>query len=174
MSELEWYPAELVDEACPPAKGSPAEFAFLDGGARWQLGYEPHDKRILDEDRLACNRAIAPGSVIEFVSCQRLGDIEATVHRDGTLALKGTVPGRYNVVIVNHDSDLLYQDLAEFVKAMKSPDQFCNPADYIFEDGAEQSADVTLSFADWSDPIPHLFEVVDGKPVFNPVPAQKQ
>lgn len=31
MSDLEWYPAELVDESCPPAKRSPAEFVFFDG-----------------------------------------------------------------------------------------------------------------------------------------------
>jgi hypothetical protein len=59
------------------------------------------------------------------------------------------------------------------VEAIKSGDDWCNPADYIFEDGTD-AAEVTLSFADWSDPIPHLFEIADGKPVFNPVPAQKQ
>lgn len=169
--DLEWYPADLVDEACPPAKASPAAFAFSDGG-EWHLGYEASDRRILDEDRDVCNRVIKPGSVIEFISCQRLGEIEASIHRDGTLTLRGTVPSQYNVVIVDGDSDLLYEDLAEFVAAIKSTDPFCNPADYLFEEG--DVAEVMFSFADWSDPIPHLFEIVDGKPVFSPVPAQKQ
>src|SRR4051794_5518007 len=106
--DLEWYPADLVDEACPPAKASPAAFAFFEGG-EWHLGYEAGDRRILDEDREVYNRVIKPGSVIEFVSCQRLGEIEATVTRDGTVALRGTAPTQYNVVVINGDGELLYQ-----------------------------------------------------------------
>lgn len=171
MSDLEWYPAEFVDEACPPAKRSPAEFVFFDGD-NWQLGYAPDDKSVLDNDR-ECNRIIKPGDVCEFMTCDRLGDLEAIFKRDGAMTFKGTVPGAYNVVVVNYDSDLLYQSLEDLAKEITGPDKFCNPSELIFEDGSD-SAEVICSFANWSDPLPQLFEVVDGKPTFVSVPAKKQ
>lgn len=167
---LEWYPADFVDEACPPSKDRPEAFAFFDG-ERWQLGYAT-DEDMLEEDRETCNRAIAVGDVVEFMTCERFGDIEATVKRDGAMTFHGAVPPTYNVVVVNGDSDLLYPALEDLVDDIKNPVAFCNPAEMIFEDGAD-SARVTLSFAQWSDPLPHLFEIENGKPTFRAVPAQK-
>lgn len=172
MSDLEWYPAELVDESCPPAKRSPTEFVFFDG-ENWQLGYAPDDKSVSDDDREVCNRIIKPGNVVEFMTCDRLGDLDATFKRDGAMTFKGTVPGNYNVVVVNYDSDLLYESLEQLAKDITGHDEFCNPSELIFEDGSD-SADVTCSFANWSDRLPQLFEVADGKPTFVAVPASKQ
>ncbi len=170
--ELEWYPAHLVDESCPPPKKSPEEFLFVQDG-HWQLGYAPADTRILDEDRETCNHGVMVGEVIDFVSCERLGEIEATIRRDGTFDLHGDIPKSYNVVVANHDTDLLYQSVDDLIAAIKKPDAFFNPSEFIFE-GSETSARVVLSFANWSDPLPYLFEIVDDKPVLSPVPAQKQ
>jgi len=172
MSDLEWYPAELVDESCPPHKSSPIEFVFHDG-EHWMLGYAPGDAGVMDEDREVCNRVIQPGVIVEFMTAERLGEVDATLKRDGSFELHGTIPRSHNVVIVNGDSDLLYDDFDALIKAIISPDTWSRPSDYIFEEGVE-SARVTLSFANWSDMLPLLFEIVDGKPVFNPVPAQKQ
>lgn len=171
MSDLEWYPADIVDESCPPAKRSPSEFVFFDG-QNWQLGYAPDDKSVLDDDR-EINRVIKPGDVIEFMTCEHLGDIDATFWRNGAMTFKDTVPGNYNVVVVNYDSDLLYENLNELARAITVPDTFCNPSELIFKGGSD-SAEVTCSFANWSDPLPQLFEVVDGKPSFVAVPAKKQ
>lgn len=171
MSDLEWFPADFVDEACPPAKRSPAEFVFFDG-QNWQLGYAPDDKSVMDDDR-EINRIIKPGDVIEFMTCERLGDIDATFWRNGAMTFKDTVPGNYNVVVVNHDGDLLYENLNDLARDITVPDTFCNPSELIFEDGSD-SAEVTCSFANWSDPLPHLFELVEGKPSFVAVPAKKQ
>ncbi|WP_158669949.1 hypothetical protein [Bradyrhizobium guangdongense] len=171
MSDIEWYPADFVDEACPPSKRSPTEFVFFDG-ENWQLGYAPGDKSIMDDDR-EMNRIIKSGDVIEFMTCERLGDIEATIKRDGAMTFKGRVPSAYNVVIVDYDSDLLFENLEDLTRQLKEPDQFCNPSELIFE-GDEETAEVVCSFANWSDPLPQLFEVVDGKPTFISVPAAKQ
>jgi hypothetical protein len=172
MSDLEWYPADLVDEACPPSKSSAEAYAFFDG-ERWQLGYAHDDKSVLDEDREVYNRVIAAGAVVEFMTCERLGDIEVTLRRDGTFDLHGEIPRAYNVLIVADDSDLLYDGFEELIRALKrTDDTWANPSEMIFESGAD-TARVTLSFANWSDPLPHLFEVENGKPVFRPVPTQK-
>ena len=170
-NDLEWYVADMVDEACPPSKASPEDYAFFDG-ERWILGYAPDDKRVLDEDREACNRAIAAGDVVEFMTCERMGEIEATLRRDGSYTPHGEPPRGYDVVIVNGDSDLLYHSLEDLMRAITAPNEWCNPAELIFEGDADTER-VTLDFAAWSDPLPHLFEVVDGKPAFRPVPAEK-
>lgn len=173
MTGLEWYPADWVDESCPPPKSAPLGFAFFsEPGQCWMLGYAPDDDSVLEEDRQIWNDQLDVGDVVAFVSCERLGDVEVTFRRDGSFDLHGPIPRGHNVVIANGDSDLLYASFEDLVEAIKCPtDEWTNPHDLIFEDGSD-AARVELSFATWSDPIPHLFEVEDGKPVFRPVPPQ--
>jgi hypothetical protein len=176
MSEnLDWYPADWVDETCPPSKASPGDFIVAVDGA-FELGYVRDTAapgKIAAEYAELYNKPLAIGDVVNFLTCDRLGDVEVTFHRDGTMVVQGSLPSPYNVVIVNHDSDMLYDSVDELVAQLKSPDQWCNPAEYIF-DKDEDTAQATLSFALWSDLLPHLFEIADGKPVFRPVPVQKQ
>lgn len=167
MSDLEWFPSDWVDEVCPPSRSAPAGFIVPVLGG-FELGYAS------GEDRDIHNQPLKVGDVIEFVSCERLPDVEATLRVDGTYDLHGMIPTDHNVVIVDGNIDTLqpsFEDLIADIREPKDPDFSARAM--IFPEG-EPEQRVTLEFAHWSDPIPHLFEVVDGKPVFNPVPAAKQ
>ena len=167
MSELQWYPADWVDEVCPPARSAPGEFIvpFLGG---FELGYAEKQQSELH------NQPLKAGDVVEFVSCDRLGDVEATLRPDGSYDLHGTIDPSHNVVIVDGDIDTLHESFDALIKALKASttDQWYSLREMIFSEG-ESEKRVTLEFANWSDPQPYLFEIVDGRPGFSPVPAQK-
>jgi len=167
MSELDWYPADWVDESCPPARPSPDGFIVpVTGG--FELGYA--DPQMCELH----NQPLKPGDVIEFVSCDRLGDVEATLRADGSYQLHGgVIPPSHNVVLVDGDIDTLQGSFDELIAAIKSPDDpDFSVREMIFHQG-ETEKRVTLQFADWSDPKPFLFEVNNGVAAFSPVPAQK-
>jgi hypothetical protein len=167
MSDLEWFPSDWVDEVCPPSKPSPAGFIVPVFGG-FELGYAS------GEDRDLHNRPLKVGDVVEFVSCGRLHDVEATLRPDGTYELHGTIPPDHNVVIVDGDIDTLQPSFDALIADIKKPgDPDFSARAMIFPDG-ELEQRVTLEFANWSDPVPYLFEFVDGKAVFSPVPAAKQ
>jgi hypothetical protein len=166
MSELEWYPADWVDEVCPPSRAAPGEFIVPVFGG-FELGY------VNKEECELPNQPLKIGDVVEFVSCDRLPDIEATLRLDGSFKLSGAIPPSHNVVIVDDDIDTLQPSFDELIADIKDPkDPDFSARAMIFPDG-EAEKRVTLQFADWSEPRPFLFELEDGKPVFRPVPAQK-
>lgn len=168
MSDLEWFPADWVDESCPPSRPSPDGFIVPVLGG-FELGYT--DK----QDSELHNQPLKVGDVVEFISCDRRPDVEATLRADGSYELHGTIPQGHNVVIVDGDIDTLHESFESLIEALKSP----NDGDVgellhalIFAEG-ETEKRVTLEFADWSDPQPFLFEINNGSPAFSPVPSQK-
>ncbi|SDC07686.1 hypothetical protein SAMN05216337_1001196 [Bradyrhizobium brasilense] len=173
MPDLEWYPEEFVDEVCPPSKPRPEGFFFFDG-ERWQLGYGPQvDDQVMEEDREVFNRVVEIGAVVNFISCERLPSAEVILKRSGEYELvSGEIPHQHNVVIVDHDSDTLHETLTDLLTAIKEDTDPFGVRSLIFADG-DDTARVTLNFADWSDPVPLIFELKDGKPVVSQVPEQK-
>ncbi len=229
MSQLEWFPADWVDEVCPPARSAPDGFIVPVLGG-FELGYPSGEDRDMHnqplavgdviefvscerlpdvevtfrpdgsydpvsythldvykrqvlggfelgypsgEDRDMHNQPLAVGDVIEFVSCERLPDVEVTFRPDGSYDLHGAIPPGHNVVIVDGDIDTLQQSFDELVSDIREPkDPGFSARAMIFPDG-EPEKRVTLEFANWSDPQSFLFQVVDDKPAFSPVPAQK-
>jgi hypothetical protein len=171
MSECEWYPADWIDESCPPAKKAPAEFAFFDGEG-WQLGYSQQDNLADDAEQL--NAPLAPGDVVNFITCERLGEVEITLRRDGSYDLHGaTIPRGHNSLCIDGDSDTIHESFDALIEAIKTePVDHFHICHLIFPDGVDADR-FQVSFANWSDLLPHLFEVEDGKPVFRPVPDQK-
>lgn len=174
MSDLEWYPANWVDESCPPSKSAPAEFIVpVTGG--FELGYvraaDSSAGKFSGHYSDLYNQPLSIGDVVEFISCERLGDVDATLRRDGTYLLHGTLPGVYNALIVDGDIDTLCDSFEELTKRIQSRGDW-ELGTLILTDVDERR--VTMTFANWAAPAPYLFEVVDGKPVFTPVPATKQ
>ncbi|MDX3971134.1 MAG: hypothetical protein QHD01_31700 [Bradyrhizobium sp.] len=174
MSDIEWYPADWVDETCPPAKAAPSEFivSIEDG---FELGYSAPGDAVAEEFARhysnLYNRPLSIGDVVEFISCERLGDVDATLRRDGTYVLHGTLPAVYNALIVDGDIDTLCDSFEELTRRIQCR-EWDELGTLILTDVDERR--VTMTFANWSDPAPYLFEIVDGKPVFSLVPAAKQ
>lgn len=167
MSDLEWFPSDWVDEVCPPSRPAPADFIVPVFGG-FELGYAS------GEDRELHNQPLKAGDVVEFVSCERLPDVEVTFRIDGTFDLHGTIPPDQNVVIVDGDIDTLQPSFDGLIADIREPeDPDFSARAMIFPD-SEPEKRVTLEFANWSDPLPFLFEVVDGKAVFTAVPTAKQ
>lgn len=166
MSDLEWFPADWVDEVCPPARSAPGDFIVpVTGG--FELGYSEPDNAEMH------NQPLKVGDVVQFVSLYRLPDIEANLRSDGSYDLFGTIPPSHNVVIVDGNIDTLQESFDALIAAIKAPaDDWMDIKEMIFSEGETENR-VTLEFADWSDPQPFLFEIVDGKPIFRPVPSQK-
>jgi len=172
MSELEWYPADWVDESRPPSKASPQEF-IVQYGDECLLGYRPSDKGVGQDDVELWNQPLKAGDVVQFVSCDRLPDVEATLRHDGSYELHGKIDPSHNVVIVDGDIDTLQGSFDALIKDIKSPeDPEFSVREMIFAED-ETETRVTLQFANWSDPQSFLFEIVNGQPVFTPVPPQK-
>ncbi|ULK98871.1 hypothetical protein [Bradyrhizobium sp. I71] len=174
MSDREWYPVDWVDETCPPAKASPADFIIqIDGG--FQLGYVAAGDAATENFSAhyadLYNRPLSIGEVVEFISCDRLGDVDVTLRRDGTYELHGMLPRVYNALIVDGDIDTLCDSFEELTRRIQCR-EWDELGTLILTDVEERR--VTMTFANWSDPAPYLFEVVDGKPAFTPVPAAKQ
>lgn len=165
MSDLEWFPADWVDEICPPARSTPDGFIVPVMGG-FELGYADPEQSELH------NQPLKVGDVVAFVSCERLPDVEATFKPDGSCELHGTIPAGHNSVIIDGNIDTLHESFDALIEAFKSDDEYLNPREMIFERD-ETEKRVALEFADWSDPQPFLFEIDNGKPVFRPVPAQK-
>lgn len=166
MAELEWFPADWVDEVCPPSRSKPDDFIVpVTGG--FELGYA--DQQLCELH----NQPLKVGDVVAFVSCDRLPDVEATLRPDGGYELHGIIDPSHNTVIVDGDIDTLHESFEALINEIRSPaDPDFATKEMIFSEG-EVEKRVMLSFANWSDPQPFLFEVDDGKPVFRPVPAQK-
>lgn len=167
MADLEWFPADWVDELGPPARPSPDGFIVPVFGG-FELGYtNPQDSELH-------NQPLKIGDVVEFVSCDRLSDVEATLRPDGSYELHGAIDPSHNVVIVDGDIDTLQVSFEDLIEAIKTPrdDGRTDVREMIFSDLKTEKR-VTLEFANWSDPQPFLFEIKDGKPAFQPVPAQK-
>lgn len=166
MSEFrEWYPTDWVDEVCPPSKGTPEAFIIIENG-KYVLGYAPGDRGVDQEDRALFNQPLAIGDVINFVSCDRYDDVEATLRRDGSFDLHGALlPPEHNTIIVDGDIDTLQAGFDALIAEIKNPGDEFHVSHMIFEDG-ENEKRVTLSLARWSDSLPHRFDINDGKPVF--------
>lgn len=164
MSEREWFPAEWVDETCPPSKPTPDAFAVKDGDG-WLLGYGKGDTGVHINYADLYNQPLELGDVVSFVSCDRYDDIEATLKRDGSYVLHGgPLPPDHNTIIVDGDIDTLHEGFDALIEAIKTPGDEFHISALIFPDVDENR--VTLSFARWSDPIPHRFEVEAGKAIF--------
>ncbi|MBR0687321.1 hypothetical protein JQ594_15425 [Bradyrhizobium manausense] len=168
MSDLEWFPSDWVDEMCPPSRPSPTGFIVPVVGG-FELGYAS------GEDSELHNQPLKVGDVVQFVSCERLPDVEATLRIDGTYDLHGrTIPIGHNVVIVDGDIDTVQPSFDALITDIKKPEDHDFSARAMIFPENEPEKRVTLEFANWSDPIPYLFELVDGQPVFTPVPTAKQ
>jgi hypothetical protein len=165
MSEREWFPAEWVDEVCPPSKATPDAFIVKDGDG-WLLGYGQGDTGVHINDADLYNQPLEVGDVVSFVSCDRYDDIEATLKRDGSYQLHGALPPDHNTIIVDGDIDTLHEGFEALIAALKAPGDEFHISNMIFPDGLDENR-VTLSFARWSDPLPHRFVVEDGKPAFH-------
>lgn len=164
---LEWFPADWVDEVCPPSRSAPGEFIVQVSGG-FELGYADPD------DAEMHNQPLKIGDVIQFITCDRLPDVEATLRSDGSYELHGTIPPSHNVVIVDGNIDTLQESFDALIAALKAPaDDWMHVREMIFVENETESR-VTLEFANWSDPLPYLFEVAGGKPVFTLVPTAKQ
>lgn len=171
MSDLEWYPQEWVDESCPPSKPSPDGFIIRERNI-FMLGYTRDERGVGEEDRDLFNQPLENGDTVAFVSCERFEDVEVTLRRDGTFELHGELPVNHNTVMVNWDVDTIHQGFDALIEELKTAVDEFHVSHLIF-DAAESEKRVVLQLARWSDSIPHLFEVQDGKPAFRPVPAQK-
>ena len=118
--ELDWYPENWVDECCPPGKPSPDGFIIREGD-HYVLGYAADEKGIDPEDRALFNDLLMPGAVVNFVSCERFADVEATLRRDGGYELHGPMPPGDVAVMVDGDSDTLHNSFADLIEALKEP-----------------------------------------------------
>jgi hypothetical protein len=164
MSEREWFPAEWVDEVCPPSKATPDAFIVKDCDG-WLLGYGPGDTGVHINDADLYNQPLEVGDVVSFVSCDRYDDIEATLKRDGSYQLHGTLPPDHNTIIVDGDIDTLHEGFEALIEALKTTGDEFHVSHLIFSDDMNENR-VMLSFARWSDPLPHRFIIEDGKPAF--------
>jgi hypothetical protein len=169
--DRQWYPANWVDESCPPHKASPDGFIVAETDDSYRLGYAADDKDVLADDRESLNEPLAMGDVVNFMCCDRFDDVEAEVSRDGECRVLGKIPPGHNSVMIDGDVDTLHESFEDMVAALR--DNREDLREYIFHpDGADPQT-VTLSFACWSDPLPHLFSIEDGKPTFRQVPPAK-
>jgi hypothetical protein len=166
-AEREWFPCDWVDEFCPPSRSAPDGFIVpVPGG--FELGYTDPDESELH------NEPLKIGDVIEFISCERLPEIEATLRADGSFELHGAIPTDHNTVTVDGEVDTQHETFDELIKDIRAPEgDWRDVRSMVFRDG-ETEKRVTLYFANWSDPQPFLFEIVEGRPTFGAVPAQKQ
>ncbi|EJN11821.1 hypothetical protein PMI42_04835 [Bradyrhizobium sp. YR681] len=174
MSDTEWYPADWVDETCPPAKKAPAEYIVpIETG--FELGYvrtgDAAAAKFAAHYNTIYNQPLSLGDVVDFISCERLGDVDVTLRRDGTYVLHGTLPRVYNALIVDGDIDTLCDSFEEMTRRIQGRG-WDELGTLLLTDVDERR--MSMSFANWSDPVPYLFEIVDGKPVFTPVPVAKQ
>jgi hypothetical protein len=169
MSEREWYPADWLDETCPPSKPRPEDFVLHDGEG-YRLGYDAADGDVFDGEREAFNQEIAIGDIINFMCCDRFDDVEVTVRRDRRFDVHGEIPPEHNWVAVQGDVDTLHDSFAELIEAIFDPHDDLH--DYVFHDGNDEQR-ITLAFARWSDLLPHKLSIENGKPVLRRVPREQ-
>lgn len=167
--DRQWYPADWVDEACPASKEAPEDFIIADGDG-WRLGYAADDKDVLDDDRETCNAPLAIGEIVNFMCCDRFDDVDLVIYRDGACQARGRIPREHNRVTIFHDMDTLRDSFDELIDAIRDPRDELHA--YVFDDDADPKV-ITLSFARWSDLLPHQFSIEDGKPMFRQVSAAK-
>jgi len=171
--DRQWYPADWVDEACPPAKSTPDEFIVADAAVPtgYRLGYADDDDGLFGDEREVFNQALAIGDVVDFMCCDRFDDMEAELSPTGECRLLGEIPPGHNSVMINGDIDTLHESFDDLIAALRDPCEDLD--DYIFDPDDVRPETVTLSFARWSDRLPHQFGLENGKPTFRQVPAAK-
>lgn len=102
-----WYPADYVDEICPPGRPSPDHWIVqLDDGA-------PCIDHPDDDEPMGV--ALKDGDVVEFTWSARAADLTLTVHADGTWALPDLPPEPANgelVYRILYDNDTVTTDPA--------------------------------------------------------------
>lgn len=173
MANREWYPADLVDEACPPARSTPDDFivSFDDDHGVYQLGYKLGDEDITEEEVDTYNQPLHLGDVVHFMCCDRLDDVEVTFRRNGTHEAHGIIPPEHNWCRLDGDQDSLndtFQGLVECATGHPK-DSFFGMS--LFADNQDTEQRIPVQFARWSDRIPHRFIMKDGKPAFEQVSA---
>ena len=195
-----WIPVSFADEACPPIKSRPEEFAVIDQDGRWWLAYGPDDG-LSQYDRDGCRELLEPGAVVYFFACDGNPDVRIGVSRDGKILMPPTgiqagnkdVDGGHdkpghdkpghdanpfpaaNAVMLAYDPDTLMSSFDEMFAAIREPSHelhnFLIEQIFAGEDPTDDVVFAKLQSAQWSSPLPHLFEVEDGRPVFRPLAA---
>jgi hypothetical protein len=163
--EREWYPANWVDESCPPHKARPEDFVVVEDSA-YRLGYAAGDPACFGDEQDWLTQPLEPGDVVDFMCCDRLGEVIVTVRRDGTHVVHGAIPPDHNWVTVDGDMDTLRDSFDEILQAIFDPREDIHASTF---DGGAEDRDVTLLFARWSNYLPHQFSIEDGKPMFRQV-----
>lgn len=171
--ERQWYPADWVDETCPPAKSAPENFIIADAAmpTGYRLGYEDDDDGLFGDEREVFSEVLAIGDIVTFMCCDSFDDIDLVIYRDGACQARGSIPRGHNWVTIHGDMDTLRDSFDETLTAIRDPASDLHA--YVFDEDPADPQTITLSFARWSDRLPHQFVIEDGKPMFRQVSAAK-
>lgn len=144
----EWWPEDFVDEAMPEGRDSPD--AWLAGAVQRPDGWLI---RSGEEDEGVGVR-VALGEVLDFVWCERHGEVEVTFKEGGGWTAHGPVPDGYNWCRIAGDQDTLQGSLDELAAEAAAGDYLGRQA---------------VQFATWSESVPHRLVGSVGRLLFIPL-----
>lgn len=149
-NQRQWWPQKLCDEWMPPGLASPDDFIVTRAGAL-MLDYPDGFAGVSEGERRLFRAALAPGDIVNFVSCDELGTAPVrfdgeggfTVLGDGEagFAVLGAAPADFNVCFADGNTDWLAETLEALAAALVGPEHV----------GAVRE----VSFARWSEGLPH-------------------
>lgn len=151
MPGRSWVPSDYLDEISPPGRETPSHWIARHAvgdhyvlAPAWSEG-EPEGLKV------------QLGEIVGFHCTDDHGEVRVTIRRNGTYDCHGKVPAEASHFWIHADAESLGSSLAEFVKHYVDswPDQ---------DDATEHTE--TVRMAAWSDDLPHMLVINDGKPHF--------
>jgi|SRR5579885_763036 len=135
-----WWPADWADEVMPPGRPAPDDF-IIDADGHYWLGYAFDAKDASDQDKRYFSRRLERGDIVNFISCDDLGEAEIAIKSDGSFDIvSGAISPAATHFWCPGDMDTLAGSIEAFARQ------------YV---GDECPAIVTLAMARWSDSVPH-------------------
>lgn len=137
MSEVQWWPSEMMDEVMPTGKEKPEDWLF-GGSSIWIVA---------DEGEGGMTAGLKDGQIVNFVTCTDEGSASLTLNDDKTWSVDFPMPAsaKQCCIMSGWQSDTLGDTVEQSVKGLIDND--AEPDTY------------EISYFTWSDNIPLRFDL---------------
>lgn len=154
MSNLDWWPAYMVDERMPQPEASPSAWIREALGDKWLIAEREEDRDLYGDGEISpLRQTVAPGEIVDFMYCERHGTIRVRLIDGKSFEAIDAVPAGANAFNIAFDFEACGDTLEEAVgHALREPGQY--------------GAEIEVACTTWSDYMPHRFEIGEDGPRF--------